>query len=300
MGTSVVHKNISILVVDDDDMVRRTLVAMLNALTYTTLEADNGLTALEVLRKQTCDLVLSDIAMPQMNGMELLAHIRVEFPGTDVIMATGYTDQACYAQAIEAGAIDFIKKPIDFRELEAKLNRALRERDMVRRLEQISLSDSLTELFNRRAFDLRLSRETERAARQNYPLFLAMMDIDNFKNYNDTLGHQAGDKVLQGLAEILLDSTRTNVDMSFRIGGDEFALLMPQTSLEQAKIIIQRILHQFLERGYGSTGLSIGVVSCHLSGKRPKQGEEEMLIKRADEAMYRAKAQGKNRIVCDI
>ncbi|MBC8207608.1 MAG: diguanylate cyclase [Desulfobulbaceae bacterium] len=300
MNTTVPATDISILIVDDDSIVRDALITMLKSLGYTTFEADSGLSAIEILKNQSCDLVLSDIVMPHMNGMQLLAHIRSEFPNTDVIMATGYNEQTNYVEAIEAGAIDFIKKPIEFAELEAKLNRALRERDMVRRLEQLSLRDSLTGLLNRRAFDQRFNKETERASRQNYPLFLAMLDIDNFKNYNDTLGHPAGDKVLQGLAEILLDSTRTNVDMSFRVGGDEFALLMPQTSLEQAKVIIQRIMDHFLALGYGSTGLSIGLTSCRLCGTRPAQEEEEALIKRADKAMYTAKAQGKNQIVCDI
>ena len=291
---------VKILVVDDEAMVRHSLGKMLRALGYQTLEAEHGEAAIEVLEAGPCDLVLSDIVMPKMDGMKLLAHIREHFKGVDVIIATGYNDEVRYVDAIAAGAIDFIKKPVDLAELEAKLNRALREREMVRRLEQLTLCDSLTDLLNRRAFDLRFSKETERALRQHYPLFLAMIDVDNFKDYNDSKGHQAGDKVLQGLAEILLESTRTSVDMSFRIGGDEFALLMPQTSLEQAKEIVHRVLDQFLARQYGSTGLSIGIVSCELDRESPRQAAEQELIRRADAAMYQAKAQGKNRVVCDL
>jgi PleD family two-component response regulator len=154
-------KNEVILIVDDDELVRMTLSVLISSLGYHCLVAGDGIEAIEVLRATDIDLVFSDIAMPNMDGIELLRFIADNHKGTDVIMATGYSDRASYADVIKAGALDFIKKPIDQAELEAKLARAFRERSLVRRLEQLSMVDSLTSLWNRRAFDKRFSEEVE-------------------------------------------------------------------------------------------------------------------------------------------
>jgi len=147
-----------ILIVDDDDLVLKTLNVLITSLGYSCLLASDGLEAIEVLKENQCELVLSDVLMPNMGGLELLAYVREKYPKIDVIVATGFSEQATYADVIKAGAIDFIKKPIDQAELEAKLARAMRERKMVRELEQLSLSDSLTSVFNRRAFDQKSER----------------------------------------------------------------------------------------------------------------------------------------------
>lgn len=290
----------TILVVDDDEMVRVTLKVLVSSLGYKTLVAQDGLEALQVLASTKVDLVLSDVVMPKMDGLELLENIKNDHPHVDVIMATGFTDRASYAEVIAAGAMDFIKKPIDQAELEAKLARAFRERDLVKRLEQLSLSDGLTELYNWRAFDQKFSVEVERANRQGYQLFLAIVDIDNFKDFNDTFGHQEGDQVLIALARILEECTRNKVDLCFRLGGDEFAVLLPQTTASQATEIVQRILLRYIECGFGKTTLSIGVVSCRRNTAVPMQEDEEQMKHRADQAMYDAKNSGKNCVVCRI
>ena len=192
------------------------------------------------------------------------------------------------------------KKPIDQAELEAKLARALRERNMIRKLEELSMCDALTSLLNRRAFDLRFSREVERAHRQNYSLFLAIIDVDNFKVYNDTHGHDEGDKVLIALSDIMREGTRNSVDLCFRLGGDEFAVLLPQTTATQATEIVQRILLKFVEQDFDKTTLSIGLVAC-LRDRSMDAGEDLALMhRRADQAMYDAKASGKNCVICRI
>lgn len=290
----------TILVVDDDEMVRVTLKVLVSSLGYTCLTARNGEDALQVVAATPVDLVLSDVVMPVMDGLELLARIREEHQGIDVIVATGYSDRASYADVIKAGAMDFIKKPIDQAELEAKLARAFRERDLIQRLEQLSLSDGLTALWNRRAFDQRFSLEVERANRQGYQLFLAILDVDNFKDFNDTFGHQEGDQVLTALSRILEECTRTNVDMCYRLGGDEFAVLLPQTTASQATEIVQRILLRYIECGFGKTTLSIGVVSCRRNMDIPLGEDESKMKQRADQAMYDAKNSGKNCVVCRI
>jgi two-component system, cell cycle response regulator len=290
----------NILIVDDEDLIRMTLSVMISSLGFHCTVASDGLEAIEVLKKTKCDLVLSDIIMPNMDGLELLKHIREHYPATDVIIATGFSDRASYADVIKSGAIDFIKKPIEQPELEAKLARALRERQLVRELEQLSMCDGLTSLLNRRAFDSRFLPEVERAHRQSYPLFLAIIDVDNFKEYNDKFGHQQGDKILVSLGKILEECTRNSVDMTFRLGGDEFAVLLPQTNATQATEIVQRILLRFVENNYDGTTLSIGIVSCHRNTTTPLEHDGEKMKERADQAMYEAKHGGKNCVVCRL
>ena len=290
----------TILVVDDDELVRKTLSVLVSSLGYHCHLASDGVEAVKILNAGKCDLVLSDVMMPNMDGLELLKYIIRHHTETDVIIATGYNDQVSYADVIRLGAIDFIKKPIDQAELEAKLARALRERSLVKKLEELSMCDGLTSLLNRRAFDLRFPREVERADRQNYPLFLAIIDVDNFKDYNDSFGHDAGDKVLIALADIMREGTRNSVDLCFRNGGDEFAVLLPQTTATQATEIVQRILLKFVESDFAGTTLSIGIISCQRDKEMSVTDDLVELLKRADQAMYDAKASGKNCVICRI
>lgn len=293
-------KSATILIVDDDDLVRMSLSVLISSLGFHCIVASDGNEAITALGKAKCDLVLSDIVMPKMDGLELLKYVREHHPGTDVILATGYNESERYADVIKAGAIDFIKKPIDNSELEAKLARALRERHLVRELEQLSLCDGLTSLLNRRAFDSRFLGEVERAHRQTYGLFLAIIDVDNFKEYNDTYGHRFGDSILVSLGKILHECTRANVDLPFRLGGDEFALLLPQTNGTQATEIVQRILLRFVESNYNTVTLSIGIIACNRNGSLSLEEDGERMKERADQAMYEAKNSGKNCVVCRI
>jgi len=230
----------------------------------------------------------------------LLAHVKANYPNTDVIVSTGFYEKASYAEVIKAGAIDFIKKPIDQAELEAKLARVMRERGMLQELELLSKQDGLTSILNRRAFDERFTYEVERAHRQSYPLMLAIIDIDNFKEYNDKNGHQAGDQVLVGLSDILKECTRDSVDMCFRLGGDEFAVLLPQATVNQGTEIVQRILLSFVERNFGTTSLSIGLVACERNIEFSRDEDETAIKNRADKAMYDAKNSGKNCVVTRV
>lgn len=294
------NDSVVILIVDDDELVRMTLSVLVSSFGYHCLVAGDGIEALAVLKSTSVDLVLSDIVMPGMDGLDLLSHIKESYDDTDVIISTGFHEKASYAEVIKAGAIDFIKKPIDQAELEAKLARAVRERKMMSDLELLSQQDGLTSILNRRAFEERFSDELERAFRQQYPLMLAILDIDNFKEFNDEHGHQEGDKVLVSLAEILKECTRESVDMCFRIGGDEFAVLLPQATATQGTEIVQRILLSFVERSFGSTSLSIGLVSCTRDKNLPVDEDEIAIKKRADRAMYDAKYSGKNCVVTRV
>jgi len=294
------NDSVVILIVDDDDLVRMTLSVLVSSFGYHCLVAGDGVEAIAVLKSTAVDLVFTDIVMPGMDGLQLLGHIIENYKETDVIVSTGYHEKASYSEVIKAGAMDFIKKPIDQAELEAKLARAVRERRMMRELERLSKQDGLTAILNRRAFDERFSDEVERAHRQNYPLMLAMIDIDNFKQYNDEHGHHEGDKVLVNFAEILKECTRESVDMCFRLGGDEFAVLLPQATANQGTEIVQRILLSFVEQRFGTTTLSIGLVSCERNETVPKEQDEIAIKNRADQAMYDAKRNGKNCVVTRV
>lgn len=287
-----------ILIVDDDRPVREALSVIVSSLGHHSLTAANGLEAVEILKKTVCDIVLCDLMMPQMDGMALLKHILTHHFNTDVIIATGHSNIIRYADVIRAGAIDFIKKPIDQAELEAKLARALRERRLMRKLETLSMSDGLTSLLNRRAYDQRFPDEVERAHRQGYPLFLALIDVDDFKMYNDTHGHGEGDKILINLGTTLHEVTRNSVDLCFRLGGDEFAVLLPQTTAAQAKEIIERVMSKFSTGTTNQTTLSIGIVACERNDKLDLDDDVQQMQIRADKAMYDAKSSGKNRVIC--
>ena len=127
-----------------------------------------------------------------------------------------------------------------------------------------------------------------------------MIDVDNFKDYNDSYGHDSGDKVLIALSDIMREGTRNSVDLCFRLGGDEFAVLLPQTTATQATEIVQRILLKFVESDFGGTTLSIGIISCYR--KKDVSATEDLthMLKRADQAMYDAKNSGKNCVICRI
>jgi len=198
--------------------------------------------------------------------------------------------------------VDFIVKPFLRDELEAKINRVLRERFIIRQLEQLSMRDPLTNLENRRAFDIHIRDEVVRALRQKYPLFLAMIDIDRFKEFNDTLGHPAGDQLLQEVADIMSTCVRRKVDLVFRYGGDEFAIILPQIDWAQAEAIGNRLLRCFGTRprdNRDQTGLSIGIARFIRHEGYSLDADIEDCIERADQALYAAKHAGRDRLCMD-
>ncbi len=290
---------VKILAVDDDPQIINLLRSALTAFGFQCIAAADGLEALEKAKEGGFSLVLTDMTMPRMDGMSLLKELKNLYPRLDVIVITGYAENFSYTDVIKAGACDFITKPFNIDELEAKLRRALREQELVRKLEHLSLCDALTGLYNRRGFETKLHEEIPRAHRQDYPVFLAIVDMDKFKGYNDLFGHQAGDEVLKGLARLLLSCTRSNVDWCCRQGGDEFAIILPYTTNSQAQAVCRRILEQYRQNPYGDTALSIGLARFL---RHPEQGWDQdihHLIRRADQAMYQAKQAGGDQVHCD-
>ncbi|MEW6595334.1 MAG: diguanylate cyclase [Thermodesulfobacteriota bacterium] len=290
---------IPILIVDDDPLILNLLETSVTAFGYRCATARDGQEATELLARNEFSMVITDMTMPRMDGMALLKHVKEHYPRTDVIVVTRYTETFSYTEVIRAGACDFISKPFNIDELEAKISRVIREQKLIRKLEHLSMCDVLTDLYNRRCFDIKLQEEVPRAHRQGYPVFLALLDVDGFKAYNDKYGHQAGDVALQAIGHGLVRCTRENVDWSFRYGGDEFAIIIPYASIDQVMRIAERILEHHRDHHPPETGLSIGLAQFVRHPGRSWDEDIEDLIRRADQALYQSKKERGNRVVCD-
>jgi len=289
-----------ILIVDDEEAVRFILKDLMDFFGYDSETVGGGLEALEMVKNKAFDMVITDINMPDMNGLELIKRIKEAHPSIDLIAITGYDMEYRYTDVIEVGASDFIVKPFENNELEAKINRIFRERELTLELERLSVKDSLTDLYNRRFFDNRLLQEVIRATRQRYDLFLIFLDIDKFKEYNDTFGHQRGDSLLKHLAAVINKSVRKGVDTTFRYGGDEFGVIAPQVTRKQAFMIAERIKSNYNDLESSKlTSLSIGIAQMVDTDISMEEKIDE-LLKQADDALYRSKRNGGNHIaVCE-
>jgi len=288
--------NTRILLVDDDPLVLELLGISIGSFGFDFMTAQNGREAIDILKRKNFEIVITDMAMPEVDGMQLLKYVTANHPQTDVIVITGYTGTFSYVDVIKAGASDFISKPFNTDELEAKINRIIREQQLIKKLEHLSNCDPLTELYNRRYFDQKIKEELHRAQRQNYSIFLIMLDVDNFKSYNDRHGHQQGDQLLVTVGAILHKSTRADVDLIFRHGGDEFSVITPHINREQVSMVGERIIKSFAQKNFDNTGLSLGIAefiprNCDI--------DEDVLnlVAQADKALYQAKANGRNRMV---
>jgi len=288
----------SILCVDDAPEIRGLLHEFITSLGHSSITAVDGIDALEKLKDGNFDIVITDISMPRMDGIELIKKITTEFDDVDIIVITAYEMTYKYTDIIALGASDFISKPFDINELEAKLNRVSRELELRAELKRLSTRDGLTGLYNRRHFDENLNHEVRRALRQSYSLHLLFIDLDGLKQYNDQYGHQEGDYLLRGLAEVILENIRKEADSAYRYGGDEFAVILPHANRQQALMVAQRLLKSFNSRSVSSNNsLSIGLAMLKDSHETLIENIDN-LIRIADKALYHAKNNGGNQ-VCD-
>ncbi|KPK34508.1 MAG: hypothetical protein AMK70_07275 [Nitrospira bacterium SG8_35_1] len=290
---------IKILLVDDDPSILEILSDLMAIFGYEYDTAQNGHEAIEKLNKGFFHIVLTDMKMPGMDGMELLRYINSSYPNIKVMVLTGYDRTFSYTDVVKAGASDFISKPFNTDELEAKINRLVREIELLRQLEILSISDGLTGLYNRRYFDTKIFEEVRRAHRQNHNLFLALLDVDNLKVINDKYGHLSGDKLLKSVGELIKHCIREDVDWPFRYGGDEFCVILSQVSQEQALMTSERFIQSFNEKKLPLTGLSIGLAKFIRSEDNTWIEDIADLIRRADGALYKAKQTGRNRVMVD-
>lgn len=294
---------VRILVIDDSPEVRRQLEGVLREKMpgSEVLTAADGMSGFKALVSSGADLVLCDWVMPGFDGLKFLdmKRSRPELEQIPVLMLTAVGEVDAKVAGFERGAGDFIPKPCDPRELVARVTTHLalkRTRDELGKrnaeLLKLSSTDDLTGLYNRRHFFAALDREIERARRHEHPLCLFSIDLDRFKAINDTFGHAEGDRVLKAVAECLLRHLR-RYDTAARIGGEEMAVILPETSVDNAKVLADRIRKaielEIFAGGRNPVTLSGGLAEWN--GDSAGQ-----MLKRSDDALYRAKAGGRNRI----
>ena len=306
-----------VLVADDARVMRFATLRILKKLGLEAIEAEDGLQALELFEREKPDLVLIDVQMPGLDGLEVVRRIRAMSGEhwVPVIFLTSMEDESDFTRGIEAGGDDYLTKPVSPVVLEAKI-RAMRRLDDMRRelmavtlelreandrLARLSQQDGLTGLANRRRFDLDLMRELGRARRERRPIALIMADVDHFKAFNDTYGHPAGDDCLRRVAAALRSVCRRPVDVAARYGGEEFALILPDTTEESARSrateAVRAVAALEIEHR-GSPVARLVTLSLGIAGCVPDADVvADTLVERADQALYAAKRAGRNMAV---
>lgn len=270
------------LVVDDERQVRESTVESLHLLDLDADGAEGGELALGMLKNAgNYTFLITDMIMPGMDGLALIERTRKLYPEICIIAMTGKARSYKYTDVINSGATDFINKPFSTDELEAKIRRAIVERNTRAELNRLSITDSLTGLFNQRHFYTRLREEIVRAKRQKRELSLILLDLDDFKGYNDTHGHLAGDEILSKTGGIIHASIREDVDSGYRYGGDEFAVILIDTNHTGAKEIGRRIDAVLRKRLGISASMGFSQFSEDMSA--------ESFVNTADKNLYKSK-----------
>lgn len=302
----------SILIIDDSEAIRSQVTKTLESydLFACYYEAGDGLEGFKKLLSTPVDIVLCDLEMPRIDGFKFLSMMkaRPELQGIPVIMLTGRENQEMILSGLDRGASDFITKPFNPEDLVARVKVHLKVKhlqdDLKRSNElllELSKTDYLTGLFNRRYLMESLDKELQRAVRKGGKLSLILMDLDYFKLVNDGYGHLQGDVVLQKVA-LQIQKELRSYDIAARYGGEEFVAVLPDASLEETFIVAERIrasveaLRFNRELASLAITLSLGIAGFRLPECRTVDG----FIKLADDALYRAKANGRNRVECAV
>lgn len=310
-----------LLLVDDDRAVLDQLRALLTPSGYTFVTAKDGAGALAAVRDERPDLVLMDVEMPGLGGVQVVRILRANegFGYVPIILMTA-RGAAGKVEGLELGADDFLVKPVEPLELAARVKSMLRLKalqdelltrnaeldatnhalqESQRELERLSRTDALTGLFNRRYLEERFTGEFERSRRYRSALACLMFDIDHFKRLNDGWGHPFGDRVIRGTAEVLVKTLR-DVDLVGRYGGEEFVALLPETGPDEARRVAERVREQIAASPYRTDAgdevrvtISIGVANY----PSPAIGGRDAFLRAADDALYKAKQGGRDRVV---
>lgn len=304
------------LIVGDKADERGLVVEALTELGHAALEAEDGLAGLEAYRGGSFDIIISDFIMPRMNGLELCRAIRNEPKEhyTYVLIASIFSEKQHILAGFEAGVDDYVSKPLDVDELRVRLvsaqritgihselaakNRQLQE--MGANLLAQSRRDPLTGVGNRLRFQDDVERLMDEVRRYDHRFCLGMCDIDNFKLYNDTYGHLAGDEVLKAVASTLDDKSRAS-DQVYRMGGEEFLVILADQDATTAMVAADRLRTEVEALGivhernqpHGKVTLSIGIAPLQAT----TQEQLERDLNRADELLYKAKSAGRNQVL---
>ncbi len=304
----------TILIVDDDEAIQELVNIYTLEQGFQTRACPSGEAALEEMRNSFCSIVITDVRMPGMGGLSLCRKLRHgKWPGyVYIIVMTGQDQADGVVEALNAGADDYLHKGAPPAELHARLRVAERIVTLEQRLRRTleskarqAASDALTGLPNRRTFDRRLNAEFKRARRFAEPISVLLIDADHFKQVNDRYGHTVGDEVLRGLAATLRENLPREYDVIARIGGEEFATILPHTSRDDAALVAER-LRAAVERstiattaGVLNVTISIGVGSLQ-SRVSPEPQTTLDVLDEADRALYESKRLGRNRVTATL
>jgi diguanylate cyclase (GGDEF)-like protein len=279
---------------------------------YEVVSAKDGREALTLFEKRFFPIVFTDWMMPEMDGLQLCRTIRknVSTGYVFIFLLTARDSRDDMIAGLEAGADDYLTKPFDRLELFARLKTANRILELEKSLKEaneairvLSITDTMTGCYNRTYMDSHLPNELQRAVRYGRPISVVMVDIDHFKNVNDTYGHQAGDQVLKVFVETIAHSIRSGVDWIARYGGEEFLVVLPETNLDSAQLLAERLRTEVSERIISFNGKEIQVTaSFGVTGLPSSQAvtaslkdiSHEAMINLADKCLYSAKQEGRN------
>jgi diguanylate cyclase (GGDEF)-like protein len=293
-----------ILIVDDDNLLRRILETSLKAAGYEVVAAENGKEALELFKKNYYPIVMTDWIMPEMDGLELCRAIRLEQNEryTFIILLTSLDSKNDIIVGLEAGADEYIVKPVNQAELQTRLKTARRilelETNLQNSLEQLrnlSLVDPVTGIYNRQFMDDRITQEIKRAYRYEHSLALILIGINSFRQISETYGYYSGDLVLKECADCLNEAVRKGIDLLVRYGEEEFLVILPETDAAGAMIVAKRLririattVIKMYEHEIKVTA-SFGVAS--FTASQQKTGiTAQILLDKADRCLHQAKA----------
>jgi len=292
----------SILIVEDESLSIRALSEILRH-EYTIYVEKKSSKVHELAKRVLPDLILLDVMMPDMSGFEVINELKMdeETKEIPVIFVTGMTNSEDEAKGLACGAVDYINKPFKESVVRMRVQHQIRIINLIRKLQNLSTTDELTSVGNRRYFLTSVHQEWERAKREQTPIGVMMLDLDYFKRLNDTYGHITGDAVLVHVAQTIKSGLKRASDKVARWGGEEFAIIQPNTTLDGVRKIAEDIRvavenSRFSVDGQDSISLTISIgIHCVI----PKPGDEytaDDLIAAADRALYKAKRKGKNRV----
>lgn len=309
-----------VLVVDDDEDSCALMKEAVSRLGHRVVGAADGAAAWAKLQAEQFDVILSDWMMPHMTGMDLCRNVRTRDPSqyTYFVFMTGLDDKAHFLEGMRAGADDYLTKPVDLEELNARLLSATRvvkvQRTLAQRnamlLQESALSfeeartDTLTQASNRLRLREDLGTLPPRATRDADRRCAAFCDIDLFKTFNDTYGHLAGDDALRRVAGAIRDTLR-KADKLYRYGGEEFLAILPNQSLTEAARVMDRVRNavEHLAIAHEASPSSVITISVGIAERSMDIGDTDSCdawLERADAALYRAKQKGRNRIELDV
>lgn len=288
-----------ILVIDDSRLISHVAKTILSQRGHEVILAQDGLAGLQAAKSECPDLILLDLIMPVMDGYQVCQELKEEesTQKIPIIMLTSKAEPADKVRGLELGALDYVTKPFDEGELVTRVNIQLELKQLYEDLQELANRDGLTGLYNHRYFHEQLSKDFLRARRYHEFLSCILLDIDYFKKFNDTYGHQTGDIVLRTLGQVIKGSIRDS-DFAARYGGEEFAIVLYYTDGPAAAQVAEHLRHMVEhcdvrdKNNVLHVTISLGVATFPHEQIR----NYEQIVGCADKALYKAKENGRNRV----